>query len=371
MTRHLGIGIVGYGAIARVHATALAMFAQMYPDMGVTPTIVAITPGGPASVARATRDYPHVPHVTYAQLLERDEVDVVLCATPTQLHGDYVRDALVAGKHVMCEKPLTVDVAQSRTLVDLAETHQRVLAVNHHFRHVPALCEMQRRIASGGLGTPIGGHLRYYRSSNVNPQRPTTWRFEGPGAGVLIDLGSHLIDLVHFLSASTIVRVLASMRTVVAQRPNQQGRIIDIHSDDVAWLGMHLANGMYITLEASKMVPGAADDVRVELYGTQSSMMFDMLDVNAVVIGDADAPAATQRIQTWNRMSPPAALPSPETSTGSLSWHAASWQQCVARIIGQQTPLCDGRAGLMVDAVLRAAQLSATAGGVWVEVSYE
>ncbi|MFN5058480.1 MAG: Gfo/Idh/MocA family protein [Chloroflexota bacterium] len=371
MTDRIGIGIVGYGAIARVHAAALAIFAQIYPDMGVYPHIVAITPGGSASSARALRDHPAVPHVSFDELLQRDDVEVVLCATPTALHFAQVQQALHAGKHVMCEKPLTVNVAQSRELVALANQHQRVLALNHHFRQVPALREIQQRVASGALGTPVSGHLRYYRSSNVSPQRPATWRFVGASGGVLVDLGSHLIDLVHFIFQTKVVRISANLRTVVPQRPDATGQLVQIESDDVAWLTAHLANGMRVTLEASKMVPGAADDVRVEIYGTQSSLMFDMLDVNALVVGTAQAPAATQRSQIWNRMSPAATLPGPETSTGSLSWHAASWQQCLARVVGHESPLCDGRAGLAVDIVIAAAQQSATQHGAWVEVVYD
>lgn len=371
MTHRIGIGIVGYGAIARVHAAALTIFAQIYPDMGVYPHIVAVTPGGATSNARALRDHPAVPHVTFDELIHRDDVDVVLCATPTALHFEQVQHALLAGKHVMCEKPLTVNVVQSRALVALADQHQRVLALNHHFRQVPALREMHQRVTAGTLGTPVSGHLRYYRSSNVNPQRPATWRFAGSGGGVLVDLGSHLIDLVHFIFQTKVVRLSADLRTVVSERPDATGQLIHIMSDDVAWMTAYLANGMRITLEASKMVPGAADDVRVEVYGTQSSLIFDMLDVNTLVVGDAQAPSAAQRTQIWNRMSPAATLPGPETSTGSLSWHAASWQQCLARIIGQESSLCDGRAGLAVDVVIAAAQHSAIHDSMWVEVAYD
>lgn len=371
MMQRIGVGIVGYGAIARVHAAALTIFAQIYPDMGVYPHIVAITPGGPTSSMRASRDYPAVPQQTYAEMLSRNDVDVILCATPTEIHFEQVRQALVVGKHVMCEKPLTVNVDQSRELVALADEHQRVLAMNHHFRHVPALNEIHQRVASGELGTPISGHLRYYRSSNVNPQRPATWRFAGSGGGVLVDLGSHLIDLVHYIFQSKIVKLQAHLRTVVTQRPDAHGQLVTIESDDVAWLTVQLANGMRLTLEASKMVPGAADDVRVEVYGTLSSLMFDMIDVNALVIGAAQNPAAIQRLQRWNRMSPVATVPGPETSTGSLSWHAASWQQCLARVIGREGPLCDGRAGLLVDTIIAAAQQSAMHDGKWIEVLYE
>ncbi|MFZ9857193.1 MAG: Gfo/Idh/MocA family protein [Roseiflexaceae bacterium] len=371
MTQHIGVGIVGYGAIARIHATALMMFSQLYPDMNLYPRIAAITPGGTTSSARALRDHPFVPHVSLEEMVQRDDVDVVLCATPTELHFGQVHTALSAGKHVMCEKPLTVNVAQSRALVDVADAHDRVLALNHHFRHVPAIYEMHRRVVSGTLGTPLSGHFRYYRASNVNPQRPVTWRFVGYGGGVLVDLGSHLIDLVHFIFDTTVVRLQANLRTVVIQRPDHTGKLVPIESDDVVWLTAELANGMRITIEASKMVPGAADDVRIEMYGTQASLMFDMLDVNTLMVGSAEAPAAAQRIQLWNRMAPAASLPSPETSTGSLSWHAASWQQCFARIIGHESGLCDGRAGLAVDVVIAAAQQSAAQGGMWVEVNYE
>lgn len=371
MMHRIGVGIVGYGAIARVHAAALTIFAQLYPDMGVYPHIVALTPGGATSSARASRDYPAVPQMTYAEMLNRDDVDVILCATPTEMHFAQVQQAIVAGKHVMCEKPLTVNVPQSRELVALAEAHQRILAINHHFRQVPALYEIHHRVISGDLGMPISGHLRYYRSSNVNPQRPATWRFVGRGGGVLVDLGSHLIDLVHFIFQSKIIKLQANLRTVVTQRPDAHGQLLDIDSDDVAWLTVQLANGMHLTLEASKMVPGAADDVRVEVYGTSASVMFDMLDVNTLVVGVAQSPAAAQRIQLWNRMSPVATLPSPETSTGSLSWHAASWQQCLARIIGREGPLCDGQAGVLVDMIIDAAQQSVAQHGAWVEVCYE
>jgi predicted dehydrogenase len=371
MTQTLGVGIVGYGAIARVHTAVIQLFAQLYPHVDIVPTIVAIAPGGANSQARALRDFPLVPQVAYETLLQRPDVDIVLCATPTELHFDHVMEALQAGKHVMSEKPLTVNIAQSQLLVATATAHSRVLALNHHFRHVPAIAEMQRQIASGALGAPISAHLRYFRASNVNPQRALTWRFVGHGGGVLVDLGSHLIDLTNFLFESQIVRVQAELRTVISERPNQSGALVAVESDDVAWVTAQLANGMRVSIEASKMVPGAADDVRVEAYGTRASYFFDMLDVNSLGIGDARMGTSMHRTQLWNKMTPAASLPSPETSTGSLSWHAASWQQCLARIAGHETPLCDGSAGLLVDAVIAAAQQSATAGGTWVEVAYE
>ena len=87
---------------------------------------------------------------------------------------------------------------------------------------MPALLEARRLIENGLLGDVTGFQLRYYRASNLRRDRPATWRFAGPGSGVLVDLGSHLIDLVlHLLGP--IARVSARLRTIVAERPGASG----------------------------------------------------------------------------------------------------------------------------------------------------
>ena len=116
----LGIGIVGYGAIARVHAAALALVPLIYPSLTLRPAVVALTPGGTSSQSSALRDYPTVRQCTYTDLLADPTVGAVLISTPTGLHAEHVAQAIAAGKHIMCEKPLTVDPDQSRALVAAA-----------------------------------------------------------------------------------------------------------------------------------------------------------------------------------------------------------------------------------------------------------
>ena len=160
MSHSLGIGLVGYGAIGRLHATVLQLVPQIYPTLAYRPQLRAICAGGARSQANAQRDYPAVPQVEYAAMLADATIDVIAICTPTGVHAEQVRMALLAGKHVMCEKPLTVDPAVSATLVELATAHQRMLVLNHHFRRIPALAEARRRIAQGHLGTGISALLR-------------------------------------------------------------------------------------------------------------------------------------------------------------------------------------------------------------------
>lgn len=368
MSHSLGIGLVGYGAIGRLHAAVLQLVPQIYPTLAYRPQLRAICAGGTRSQANAGRDYPDVPQVEYAALLADPTIDVIAICTPTGVHAAQVSQALQAGKHVMCEKPLTVDPAISATLVELATAQQRMLVLNHHFRRIPALAEARRRIAQGHLGDGISAHLRYFRASNVRADRPLTWRFAGDTGGVLVDLGSHLIDLCHYLFQSPIVRVQAELRTVIAERPDVSGVLTPVTSDDVAWLTAQLANGMRVTIEASKMVPGAADDIRVEAYGSAGSVVFDMQEVNTLQLGIATQPAAMQRTQIWNLQQPSASLPGAETPTGLLGWHAAAWESMLAALAGETRDVCDGVAGLIVDRVIAAARQSAANANQWCEV---
>ena len=368
MSHSLGIGLVGYGAIGRLHATVLQLVPQIYPTLAYRPQLRAICAGGARSQANAQRDYPAVPQVEYAAMLADATIDVIAICTPTGVHAEQVRLALLAGKHVMCEKPLTVDPTISATLVELATAHQRMLVLNHHFRRIPALAEARRRIAQGHLGDGISAHMRYFRASNVRADRPLTWRFARDTGGVLVDLGSHLIDLCHYLFQSPIVRVQADLRTVIAERPDASGVLTSVESDDVAWLTAQLANGMRVTIEASKMVPGAADDIRVEAYGSAGSVVFDMQEVNTLQLGTASQPAAMQRTQIWNLQQPNASLPGAETPTGLLGWHAAAWESMLATLAGEARDVCDGAAGLIVDRVIAAARQSAANANQWCEV---
>ncbi|RLT32159.1 MAG: gfo/Idh/MocA family oxidoreductase [Chloroflexi bacterium] len=365
----LGIGIVGYGAIARVHAAALALVPLMYPSLALRPAVVALTPGGPSSQSSALRDYPTVRQCSYTDLLADPTVGAVLISTPTGLHAEHVAQAIAAGKHIMCEKPLTVDPDQSRALVAAADAAGVVLVMNHHFRRIPALVDARQRIAAGHLGVPLRAHLRYYRGSNVSPERAVSWRFLGQTGGVLVDLGAHLIDLSVMLFGSPLVAVQATLRTVYPTRPDRNGTAVAIDVDDIATLHGRLANGMTVTFEASKMVPGAADGLRVEAYGTAGSLIYDMDDVNALRVGTAAVANSMQRVDVWNRTSPAATIPGSETATSSLSWHAASWEAFLATVAGESRIVCDGAGAVHVDAVIAAARRSATRDGAWEHVS--
>jgi predicted dehydrogenase len=364
MPQEVGVGLIGYGGIGRLHALCFRMLPLVYPDLPVAARLVAVATASAASAERARRELGEVFATTSAdQLIAHPDVALVDCCAPTGDHARIALAALRAGKALWCEKPLTADPSASAQLAALASERGLAGGVNYHFRWIPALQEARRLIESGLLGEIYGFHLRYYRASNVKPDRPISWRFAGPGSGVLLDLGSHLIDLaLHLLGP--IASVAARTRTMTLTRPDAAGQPTPGESDDAAWLEIELAGGGRGTLEASKMVPGAGDDLRIEAYGSGGALFFDTADPNSLLV--AEGPGASQggrRIVMANRTQPPAGLPGPETPVGYVQWHLASLAAFL-QALGSGAPAQVGLdAGLAVDRVIAAARESAAQSG--------
>lgn len=322
MSEDVGIGLVGYGAIGRLHALCYAMLPLAYPDLPVRARVTAVATASAPSAARARSELGVFATTELGALLARPDVQVVDCCAPTGDHARVALAALAAGKALFCEKPLAATPAESEAIVDAARAAGLPGGVNFHFRQIPALQEARRLVEAGLLGEVRAFHLRYHRASNLRADRPLSWRFAGPGSGVLADLGSHMLDLVlHLLGP--VARIAGRTRTVVPARPGPDGRLLPVEGDDAAWLDIELADGGIGTVHVSKLVPGAGDDIRVEAYGSRGSLVFDTRDVNGLYVVEG-ADGQERRVAALSRTRPAASLPSPETPTGVLQWHLAS-----------------------------------------------
>lgn len=351
MQPEVGVGLVGYGAIGRLHALCYAMLPLAYPDLPVRPRVRAVMTASAASAERASSELGDVFATTELEaLLARRDVQVVDCCAPTGDHARIALAALAAGKALFCEKPLAAAPAESLAIVEAARAAGLAGGVNFHFRQIPAIQEARRRVEAGLLGDVRGFHLRYHRASNLRADRALTWRFAGPGSGVLADLGSHLLDLtLHLLGPVAAVR--GRTRTVVSQRPDAAGQLRPVEGDDAAWLELELADGAIGTLHASKLVPGAGDDIRIEAYGSRGALLFDTADPNGLQVVEG-ADGQPRRIATLSRTRPAASLPSPETPSGVLQWHAASAAAFLAAYARGETPSPSLEDGLAVDRLI-------------------
>ncbi len=208
-------GVVGTGFIGVVHVDALRR-------LGVN---VAGVVGSSPERAAAKGLAPV--YDSYETLLADDEVDIVHLTTPNNLHYPQVKQALAAGKHVVCEKPLAMSSAESGELLELAEASGLVHCTNFNIRFYPMIQEARARIRDGRLGDVWNVHGGYLQDWL---QQPTdwNWRLEPERGGELRavgDIGSHWLDLVQFVTGMRVESLLADLATAIPVRKRPVGEV--------------------------------------------------------------------------------------------------------------------------------------------------
>jgi predicted dehydrogenase len=255
--------LIGYGWIARAHAHALLTVAHMAP-LARRPALAAVAGRNADRVAGFAAELGfHRSSTRWRDVVENDDVDVVVVATPVEAHAEAVTAALQAGKAVLCEKPLGVDPDETGALLELAEDAGVTQAVGFNYRYVPAVALAKALVASGRLG-----ELRHYRGLYLQDYQVlgTQTRPSHGGAGAVLDY-AHVVDMLRFLAGEPEA-VLAQTATFVSPNEDQFAAVFE------------LPNGATATLEASRCALGWKGRQRVELNGTAGSLWWDMEDPN-------------------------------------------------------------------------------------------
>ncbi|MGK6351132.1 oxidoreductase [Parapedobacter sp. DT-150] len=187
MEKMINVGLVGFGVAGQVfHAPVIAAVDGL--------RLHRVSARKPEQQALLRQRYPDAVMVTHAdEIIYADDVDLVVVATSNDMHYPLTKAALLAGKHVVVEKPFTNTVAEADELVALAEARGRVLSVHHNARWHSDYLTVKNVLQSGRLGRLVSFEVRYDRFRNA--LREHAWReADLPGSGILYDLGAHLID---------------------------------------------------------------------------------------------------------------------------------------------------------------------------------
>ncbi|MEA2311503.1 MAG: hypothetical protein QOE28_1471, partial [Solirubrobacteraceae bacterium] len=209
MTR---VAIAGAGFIGAVHAHAARAAGA---------TVVGVAASTPErSRAAAQRLGVDKAYESAEALADDPGVDVVHVCTPNDLHEGLAQRALEAGKHVVCEKPLAVDVAGARRLADLAARTGLCGAVPFVYRYYPTVHEARHRIASGQSGAVRLVHGTYLQDWLLTAE-DDNWRVDAERGGAsraFADIGSHWCDLAEFVTGHRVTRLSARTTTAVPER---------------------------------------------------------------------------------------------------------------------------------------------------------
>ncbi len=373
----IGIGLLGYGMIGRVHSLGYRELPIIYPGQLPPLWLAAICTARPETAQAAARDAGFAAWCTdWHDLIARDDVQVVDCALPNYMHRDVLRAALTAGKHVVCEKPLALNAAEARELAAAAAEAGVTFGMIFNYRFVPAIMRARKLIEDGALGEIFQFRAEYLHAGYEDPQRPIGWRLrqEQSGGGALVDLGSHLIDMVRYLLGE-FDQVRGHLHTWVKDRPVRRGAAErePVTVDDAAWLQVVLANGVQGTIEASRFTTGVLDDLRLEVHGRRGALRFSLMDGNWLYYYDATRsgePLGGDR--GWLQLEtvgnyPGAAAPPTRAIVGWSRFVTENLYAFLSALAAGQQPAPGIGDGLQAQLVMDAAYRSA-ASGAWVQV---
>ena len=369
--------MIGYGGIGRVHAMGYRSLPFHYGLPADSIQLVGVATSRPETAQAAAAEI-GCEYWTddYRQLLARPEVDAVDICVPNHMHAEIVQAAAAAGKHIYCEKPLAMDVAEAKAMVAAVQAAGVITQMTFNFRFVPAVLRAQQLMQEGFLGRIFSFRGRYYRSSYIDPQKPLTWRQRKAiaGGGALFDIGSHILDLLYSL-LGPYESVQATLDTLIPQRPTSAGaaELAPVDVDDIALLHLRTANGVLGLVEVSRMGTGLTNDLQFEIFGERGALRFNAVDpgwLEVYDVRDSEKPVGGMRgfrkLETVQRY-PAQKAPDWSMAPDFVRTHAECQYQFICAVAEGRPASPSLADGLHIQAVMAAAELS-SAGGGWVKI---
>jgi len=294
--RRIKAAVIGTGFIGPAHIEALKRIA------GVDIVAVVSDQLNRATELAAMYAIPKV-FGDWKKLVNEQDVEVVHNCTPNNLHFEINKAMLLAGKHVISEKPLTLTSAESSELVKLAQEKKAVTAINFNYRFYPLMQHARAMVQKNELGDIylIHGH---YLQDWLYYETDYNWRLESEISGesrAVADIGSHWCDLLQFITGSKIKRVFAELATIhqTRQRPRQamdtfKGKVtgapkefeaVPIKTEDVGLVLVQFENGARGVFTVSQVSAGRKNRLWFEIDGGRKALAWDQEEPNQMWIG--------------------------------------------------------------------------------------
>ncbi|MBN1342358.1 MAG: Gfo/Idh/MocA family oxidoreductase [Phycisphaerae bacterium] len=264
MGKVINVGLLGSQFVSTIHAEA---FARV-PDAKIL-AVASPTPGNAEAFAKK-RGIPNS-FTDYRKLLEMDEIDVVVIGIPNHLHCQATCDAAGAGKHVICEKPLCVSVAEADRMIEACKKAGVKLMYAENLLFTPKYVRVKQLVDDGALGKI---YLVKQSEKHSGPHAPHFWDVERSGGGVTMDMGCHAIEFCRWmLGRPKITSVYAQMATQVHSDKTR--------GDDDSIVIIEFEGGAVGVAEESWCRLGGMDD-RAEVHGSDGVCYADLHHGNAI-----------------------------------------------------------------------------------------
>lgn len=285
--RTVRFGIIGAGMMGREFASAIARWCHLV-DTKARPEIVALATRSAKSFEWFRAHFPSIKHYShdYRDLLADPELDAVYAAVPHHLHEEVCCAVITAGKHLLAEKPMGIDLAANAAILHTHKQHPNVLLrCSSQWAFFPGAQRICDAIDQGAFGRIIEVNTGFLHSGDLDPNRPMNWKryveFNGE-YGVMGDLGIHAC-FIPLRAGWNPVNVRAILSKIYDKRPDEHGALAPCRTWDNATLLCEAEDKQNnyrfpLTLRAHRIAPGERNSWYIEVYGTHASARFSTSD---------------------------------------------------------------------------------------------
>lgn len=381
----INVGMVGYAFMGKAHSVGFRDVAWAFPDVKAVPVMKALCGRTESAVKEAAELFGWETYCTdYKKMIESDDIQLVDIGTGNDTHKDIALAAAAAGKHIFCEKPLAMNVAEAKEMLEAVEKAGVVHMVNFNYRTVPAIALAKQMIDEGMIGTPYHFRAVYLQDWIMDPEFPLVWRLDKSkaGSGSHGDLNAHIIDLARFLCGE-FDSVCGLMKTFIEKRPlleAQAGGLAaaqgsqqmgEVTVDDATLFLAKFTNGAVGTFEATRFAGGNKNGNRFEINGSEGSIRFNLERMNEIEYFSRRDP---DQYQGWKNI-----LVTQASQPYAGAWwpagHIIGWQHTfVHQVYNLMNGIAEGKCptpnfldGLKCQEVLEAVEKS-SAGENWVKI---
>lgn len=284
------IGLLGFGSMGKTHSWCVKNLNYFYKDLPFDAQYGGVCTTKSETALAAAKYIGTDNAVTDEdKLIFDDEIDIIDICTPNIYHYETLKKAIKAGKHIYCEKPLTVTYEQAKEIAELTEKAGIVNQIVFNNRFLPPVIRAKQLIDEGRLGRILSFRCEYLHASAADPNKNAGWKQNKDicGAGTLFDLGSHATDIVYYLCGN-ISSVMGKSQIAYPVRKGMDGKEWKTNADEAFYMICETEGGAVGTIEASKLSVGSNDDLNFAVYGEKGSVKFSLMEPNWLCFYDSE-----------------------------------------------------------------------------------
>ncbi|MER7477873.1 Gfo/Idh/MocA family oxidoreductase [Streptomyces sp. NPDC126510] len=293
MVDTLGVAVIGFGWMGRVHTQAYARVRHHYPQLPLVPELVTVAEEVPGRAEEAAAQFGFASTTRdWREVAADPRVRAVSITAPNFLHREIGVAMAEAGKHIWIEKPVGLTAEDAGAVAAAVAKAGVQGTVGFNYRNAPAVETARELIATGEIGTVTHVRIRLFSDYAAHPEGALTWRYERErgGSGVLGDLASHGVDLArHLLGDITSLTADTAIFLPERARPSgataghsraSGGEVGPVENEDYVACLLRFASGARGVLEACRVSVGEQNNYGFEVHGTKGAVFWDFRRMN-------------------------------------------------------------------------------------------